>query len=341
LSNTLAPLVTIIVVTYNSRQWLARQRVALDTQRERRWRLLVVDNASRGEERPEPSDLPVNAQLIQSERNLGFAGANNLAAKLAATPFLAFLNPDAFPEPDWLSRLIDLAERLPGAGAVGSRQLSADDPDLLDGVGDVMHASGIAYRSGYRQRRPTPALSEAFSTCAAAMLVRRDAFESIGGFDDRYFCYFEDVDLGFRLRLKGYRIVQCPDAVAFHVGGGSAGTRSPFAEFHGARNRLWTFVKCMPSALFWPLLPAHLAASVMLSLVAVARGRGPHACRGLLSGALNLGPIWQSRRELQRTRRASVGDIATALAWSPDVFFTRRPVHRDVHEGATRIVQSG
>jgi GT2 family glycosyltransferase len=325
------PLATIIVVTHNSARWLERMATAVAAQTDARWRLVIVDNATRPEERPRQSQLRPGASIIQCERNLGFAEANNLAAADADTPFLVFLNPDAFPEPGWLAALIHTAERFPGAGAVGSTQLRADAPGIYDGAGDVMHASGLAYRSSYGQTRSSPpALGESFSACAAAMLVRREAFEGVGGFDARYFCYFEDVDLGFRLRLAGWRVLQSPDAIAAHVGGGVAGARSAFGDFHGARNRLWTFVKCMPAPLLWPLLPVHLIASALVVSIAALTGRGFAAWRGFIAGLAGLGPIWASRARLQRERRASWLDIAAALTWSPDVLFTRRPALRPV-----------
>src|SRR5262245_35237796 len=301
---------------------------AVAAQTEQRFRLILTDNASRPEERPHQSALPASASLVQSEKNLGFAAANNLAARDADTPYLVFLNPDAFPEPSWLAALIAAAEQHPNAAAIGSTQLRADAPGVLDGAGDVLHATGLAYRADYGRRAPVPPFGESFSACAAAMLVRREAFEAAGGFDARYFCYFEDVDLGFRLRLLGWRILQSPAAVVAHVGGGVSGARSAFGDFHGARNRFWTFIKCMPAPLLWPLLPLHITASALAVSVAVLKGRGLAGWRGLLAGFAGAAPIWRTRRDVQRARVASWLDIARALAWSPDVLIPRRPVIR-------------
>jgi GT2 family glycosyltransferase len=138
------------------------------------------------------------------------------------------------------------------------------------------------------------------------------------------------VDLGFRLRLLGHSVVQSPDAVVAHVGGGSAGTRSPFAEFHGARNRVWTFLKCMPGPLLWLMLPAHLLASIILCAVGPLRGRGYHALRGFFAALADLGPAFAERCRIQGARRARTLDIARSLAWSPDVLLTRRPVLRRI-----------
>ena len=247
----------------------------------------------------------------------------------ADTPYLALLNPDAFPEPGWIAALIAAAQRHPQAAAIGSTQLRADAPDVFDGTGDVLHATGLAYRSNYgRSAAARPALAETFSACAAAMLVRRDAFEAAGGFDERFFCYFEDVDLGFRLRLAGWRVLQSPDAVALHVGGGAVGPNSEFAQFHGARNRLWAFVKCMPAGLFWALLLPHAALSMLAATRACIRAQTFAAWRGLWAGLIGVAPMWRSRVELQRKRTAGVMQIARALAWSPLLLLTRRAVPR-------------
>ncbi len=323
----MTPIATIIVVTHNSARWLPRMTEALTAQIETRWRLVVIDNASRPEERPSASALPDSARLIQSETNTGFAEANNIAARGADTPYLVFLNPDAFPCSDWLRMLIDTAEHHPDAAAIGSTQVRADAEDVFDGTGDVLHACGLAYRSNHgRPHGAPPPLGETFSACAAAMLVRREAFAAVGGFDARYFCFFEDVDLGFRLRLAGGSILQSPDAIVAHVGGGASGRA--FADFHGARNRLWTFVKCMPALLFWPLLPLHLVVSAAAATAALVKGRGFAAWRGIAAGVAGLAPIWRARRDVQRGRHASTGDIARALAWSPLAFVGKRPVIR-------------
>ncbi len=299
---------------------------ALAAQTEPNFELIVLDNASRAEERPQQSELPKGARLIQSENNLGFAGGNNLAAREARSPLLILLNADAFPAPDWLSHLVELANAHPQAAAIGSTQWRADAEGIFDGAGDVMLASGHAYRANFgKARRHVPPLGETFAACGAAMVVRRDAFEAIGGFDENYFCFGEDVDLCFRLRLRGYAILQSPQAVVHHVGGGLTGSRSAFARFHGARNRLWTFVKCMPAQLLWPLLPLHLILTGIACTIAIFTGGRFAAWRGFIAGVRGLNEMWRSRRELQNSRTVSWTKIASRLAWNPALLVTRAP----------------
>ena len=206
--------------------------------------------------------------MIQLEENIGFAAANNLAAARSSAGFIALLNPDAFPDPPWLEALLRAAGRWPQAAAFGSLQLSDQDPTRLDGAGDAYHAVGAAWRGGFgHPHRPLAGDRETFSACAAAALYRAGPWRAVGGFEPSYFCFCEDVDLGFRLRLRGWVTIQVADAVVRHIGGASTGSRSRFANFHGVRNLIWTFVRNMPGLLFWPLLPAHMALIGVMILV--------------------------------------------------------------------------
>ncbi|MES1202002.1 MAG: glycosyltransferase family 2 protein [Pseudomonadota bacterium] len=309
----LPPRVGVVVVAYNSRRHLARQAAALEAQTDARWRLILIDNGSTRAERPHVSELPANATLIQSEVNLGFAAANNRAVLDLDTPYVAFLNPDAFPEPGWIAALIEATTRYPDVAAFGSTQLWDHDTALLDGAGDEMQLFGLPYRALYHKPAAgAPGEGETFSACAAAALYRTQAFRDLGGFDERLFAYCEDVDLGYRLRLRGGRTMQLSDAIVRHIGGG----RSDFADFHGARNRLWVFVKNTPPLLFWLTTPFHFAATFAILLAHALRGRWA-SWRGFGAGIAGLGGTLRARDDAQRARTASSGVIARAMIWSP------------------------
>ncbi len=321
------PAVTVIIVTYNSRSHFARQKAALAAQ-STPFALIVIDNASRPDQRPTPADFPPGATVMQNDDNLGFAAANNQGVALTQTPFVALLNPDAFPEPDWLEQLLACAQRWPKAAALGSTQISADDPTRYDGLGDCYHAAGVPWRSAYGALRTqfAPIEAECFSPCAAAALYRTDVWRSLGGFDERFFCYCEDVDIGFRLRLAGHQVVQAAKAVVHHVGGASSGARPEFAVYHGTRNRLWTFVKNMPAPWLIALAPAHIAVTALFLAVSPWRGTGQATWRGVGDAVKGLGPILASRAETPR--RVSLLGLARAFAWSPLAMVQRHPMLR-------------
>ena len=306
---------TLILVTFNSSEQLPRWLAAVAQQTHLPDRLIIVDNGSsdgtpRLAETIAASTPPLagRTELIEAGGNLGFAAANNLAIRGCETEFVALLNPDAFPHPDWLERLLAAAERHPEAASFGSRQMTDGQTEILDGTGDVYHASGLSWRRGHGRRIGQADLveREIFSACAAAALYRRAAVVELGGFDEDFFCYFEDVDLGFRLRLAGFASVFVPEAVVDHVGSASSGgKRSEFAVYHGHRNLVWCFLKNMPGPLFILLLPAHFLQFILTSLVFWARGQGRVVATSKWHALKNVPQFWKKRRAIQRARRAS------------------------------------
>ncbi len=320
--------VGIVVVTYNSRAHFQRLKTALEAQTHP-FRLIVVDNASRPDQRPRAADMPAGAEIVQMETNTGFAAGNNRAVERFDTALVALLNPDAFPAPDWLAQLVEAAQQNPDAAAFGSTQISAEDPSRFDGRGDCYHVAGVPWRGGWGWPVGAGAQGgETFSPCAAAALYRREVWAALGGFDERFFCYCEDVDLGFRIRLAGHTIVQVAEAVVHHVGGASSGPRSDFAVYHGTRNRLWTYVKNMPGAAFWIFLPAHVAMTACFLAISPFRGTGPATWRGVGDALRGLVPLLRSRRDVQRGRKASMSVLLGAMAWSPLEMLRRAPVLR-------------
>lgn len=279
--------------------------------------VFVLDN---GTEDPIPDKYSARFPLVQffrSEQNVGFAAGNNLLfQKTKGYEWIALVNPDAFLKTDWLSKMLSATIAYPEYSFFASRLLQAANHQILDGDGDSMHICGKAWREGYGQPKPQHAVEprEVFSPCAAAALYRRDALEAVGGFDEDFFCYFEDVDLGFRLRLAGHRCLLVSDAVAYHVGSATTGGRhGDFAVYHGHRNLVWTYVKNMPGVLFWLLLPAHIALNVVTIIWFTLRGQGSVILKAKWDALCGIPRIWKKRCAIQRNHRASVGEIWQVL----------------------------
>ncbi|MBU1156865.1 MAG: glycosyltransferase family 2 protein, partial [Proteobacteria bacterium] len=171
------PLVTVVIVSYNSGPILGRSLEALAAQNEGRFRAVVVDNAS-SDGWAERLRLPdARFALVRSRLNLGFAAGINLGAALRPAPWVGALNPDALPLTNWLAELLAVARDNPQAAAVGSLQLFLDDPEIMDGAGDCYHPSGTAWRGGHGQRLGRlPSVAEVFAPCAAAALYDGAAF---------------------------------------------------------------------------------------------------------------------------------------------------------------------
>jgi GT2 family glycosyltransferase len=236
-----------------------------------------------------------------------------LAADVA---WVALLNPDAFPHPRWLECLMAAAKQHPEAASFGSRILLAGDPSRFDGVGELYHVSGSHWRAATHKPAAGSFLKsqEIFWACAAAALYRRDAFLQVGGFDDSYFCYVEDVDLAFRLQLAGWSCRYVPEAVVEHVGSASAGRHSDFQVYHGQRNVVWTWFKNMPAPLLWWYLPQHLVWNLAACGRYLARGQGHVVCKSKLDALRGLPAIWRKRRETQSSRRIGAWSLRGKMA---------------------------
>lgn len=325
-----APKVSVVVVAYNSADTLADCLKHLAGQTFRNFELILVDNASPQHEAQAAAAAFPGARLIENADNLGFAAAVNQAARAARGHWLVLLNPDAFAEPDWLEALLRAARRRPGYRAFTSRQLMDDDPGVLDGLGDVMSGPGIPYRGGYMTPDPkdTPE-GEVFSPCGGAMMIETQLFLDLGGFDESFFCYCEDVDLGYRLQLAGESTVVVPEAVVRHVGSASSGgPKSEFAVFHGTRNRFWVLVKDTPALLLPVVLPLHVLAVILIATRPANRDRAPAMWRGLRAGLNDLPRVLRTRKAVQARRRASTWAVARAMTWNPRDLRGRRPVIR-------------
>lgn len=315
--------VGLVLVTYNAEAFIRRTLDAVAAQTRPPDEVVILDNQSTDdtwralEEGTRHWTIPV--RLLPAGANLGFAAGNNraVAALAASHELVALLNPDAFPEPHWLARLLAAADAHPEAGSFASRLMLASQPGILDGAGDVCHVSGIVWRHGHgRPLREVPEAATSrpvFSACAAAALYRRVDWDRAGGLDERFFCYAEDVDLGFRLQLADRGCWYVADAVAHHLGSASTGVDSPFAVYHGHRNLAWMFAKNMPGLLLLRYLPLHLMTSVVGLAVFARRGRGGPYLKAKWDALTGLAATWRTRQAVQRNRRLTVARLRARL----------------------------
>ncbi|RHX78235.1 glycosyltransferase family 2 protein [Leptospira yasudae] len=240
----------IVTVTYNSEKYIS----ALDDsmQLPSGWNWLIWDNDSKDGTRDLLEKLPKKKQrsVHLSEQNLGFAGGNNAAVKVASkSDWILLINPDSRLAPNFFAECEKtLSSRGKEYSVVSFLMLKEDQGEIVDGAGDIYHVSGAAWRRGYKQKLTQEYLQEAeiFSACGGAMAIRSELFERLGGFDEDFFCYMEDVDLSFRARLLGEKVLFTPNVRVFHHGFGSTKERSSFSLYYGLRNALVVYWKNMP-----------------------------------------------------------------------------------------------
>lgn len=325
-----APKISVIIVNYNGGEWLTRCVQSVTDQSFTDFECFIVDNGSADGSIAALPKLDNRFTIMELGENTGFARGNNIAAAKASGEWLALLNPDAFARADWLEKLLEATTLAPNVTMVGSTQYMALEPNIYDGVGDFYHVSGLAWRGKHghnvNESGDLPPFiletAEVFGPCAAASMYHRETFARLGGFDERFFCYHEDVDIAFRFRLAGGICIQKADAIVDHVSSGISGKASPFAVYHGTRNRIWTFVKCMPPLGLLIFGPAHIALNMAFLFWSLFRkGRATPTWRGVRDGVKGIPAVWKDRNKVKR--KVGLFLLLRVMTLNPLKFLTR------------------
>jgi GT2 family glycosyltransferase len=309
-----APLVSIVIVTWNGRQYLDACLGAVAEQEDVGAETIVVDNASTdGTADYLRSRFPW-VRLIVLPENRGFAGGNNAGVREARGRFVALLNNDAVPERGWLRALVEGLDEPSGVALVTSRIVYMHDPGVVDSAGDGLLAWGGAYKRHHGGRvEQVLDSTEVFGVCGAACLMPRAVFDELGGFDEDFFVSHEDVDLSYRARLRGYRCRYVAGAVVRHRGSATLGRASHLAVFHGQRNLEWTYIKNTPPTLLLTTLPGHLVYVAAAGVHFARIGALGSFLRAKAAALAALPSVLRKRAAVQRTRRVGADAIRPLL----------------------------
>lgn len=304
--------VSIVIVNYNGERFLAACLNSLRAQTRRFQEIVLVDNAS-----SDSSLALVGAQfpevkIIPLTENVGYAEGCNRGIRASSGELVAILNNDIVLDPCWLENLL-ARDREPWS-FWASRVVFASDPRLVDSAGDGMAVVGSAFKFGHGEAASEYLDErEVFGPCAAAALYRRSMLEQLGGFDPDFFLIYEDADLNFRARLRGFRCLYVPSAVANHHVNASIGTFSDTYVFYGHRNSEYVFWKSMPIGLLLLYLPERLLFDVLSFFYFVFKGRGACYLRSKGSFLRNWGTIMRKRRGIQSSRVLRSSEVRALL----------------------------
>ena len=310
------PAISLITLSYQSGQYIDRCLGSLIDQAAHE--VIHADNGSADIDLNElHGDYP-GVRQVRNGANLGFAAGMNRAAAAATGDWLAFINPDAFLDAGWLSVMTSAIRANPEVRLFASLQGHAEKIARLDGAGDALTFFGFPYRMGFGQAVPADVTTgEVFAPCGAAFLIHRELFHRLGGFDESFFCYCEDADLGFRARLAGETCLLIPEAKVAHIGSASTSVRSDFALYHGYRNRLWLYLKNMPLALLLLTLPIHIGLTLIMAVKDTRNGKGTLVRKALGDAWKGLRPIFVQRKIIQKSRTIGSLRLAKSLTWNP------------------------
>jgi len=285
---------------------------------------VVVDNSGTGTAKV----CGPRVRTIANHRNVGFGAAVNQVIQDSQSTYLAALNDDAVADRLWLETLVAAADAHPRAGMFAS-EVHLGDSGLLDSAGMLIAADGSSKQRGHgKLPGQFAAAEECLFPSGSAALYRRAMLDQIGPFDESFFIYCEDTDLGLRARWAGWECVYVPGAIVEHSYSHSAGRATPLKAYYVERNRLYTVLKNFPVRLLWRA-PFASAARYFWHLVSMLSGHGKAAefrdagyaggmlpflvLRAHASMMLRLPGLWRERRRVMRTRSVSTRDFTQVI----------------------------
>jgi len=321
--------VSVVIVNYNGRYLLGDCLDSMKEQTFREFEIILVDNASTdGSVEFVKNNYP-EVKIVCNEENLGYGGGNNAGIRVAKGEYIVQLNNDTKPHQHWLQSLVEAADGDSRVGMCASKILSFDDPEIIDNTGLLMYPDGIARGRGRleRDRGQYDSQLDVFFPSGCAALYRKAMLDDIGLFDEDFFLYMDDVDIGLRGRLAGWRCVYVPEAVVYHKYSATVSPYSPMKAYLVERNRLWIVIKYFPLHMIITSF-YHTFVRYLYQAYGIARGRGAGSklarsesvfsgicllVRAYLSAIKGSGKMLRRRRSFSRIRRITNREFRTLL----------------------------
>jgi len=291
----------VIVPNWNGLAFLRTCIASLEDQSNHA-HMIVVDNGSTDGSLTWLRGQHPGVEVVALPGNAGFAGGVNRGIELAlrrGADFVALLNNDAVADRGWLEALRVAADAHPDAGMVTGKLLTADG-QRIDSTGNLYSVWGFPFPRGRGEDAGNYTAGEyVFAATGGACLLRAAMLRQIGVFDERYFAYYEDVDLSFRCQLAGWRVWYEPTAIARHVIGGTTSRHPGFARYHATKNFVFLYCKNMPAGLFWKYAPRFVAAFMLNAGSAIRRGEAGALIRGWVTIAQHLSGVRADRARIK------------------------------------------
>lgn len=285
--------VTVIIPNYNGKHLLKTCLDSIKAQSRADFVTMVIDNGSTdGSVEYIRREYPW-VKLVERDRNYGFCNAVNTGIHMSETGYVLLLNNDTEADKDFVKELYHAITRDRRIFSVSSKMINYHHRELMDDAGDMYSIIGWQFQRGVgREEKYYQAPAAVFSSCAGAAIYRREIFERIGYFDENHFAYLEDMDIGYRAKIYGYRNLFCPSAVVYHVGSATSGSKyNEFKVRHSSRNSVYLNYKNMPLIQLILNFPALVSGWLVKWLFFVKIGFGTTYIKGLLEGFCTLNRV--------------------------------------------------
>ena len=331
-----SPWITIIVVAFNSGDDLQNCINHIFEQTFIDFKVYIIDNKTQDNCISNLIIPDARFEVIQSKKNIGFSGGSNLGAASANSPYLMTLNPDVTLKKDFLQNVYMASIKFNHAAMFSPILLKNDDPTLLDGAGDVLSIYGIAWRGGYTKKYSDIKdikYCEVFGPCGAAAIYNRDYFLKANGFDEKFFCYLEDVDLALRINSMGGKCILVPDALGYHIGGASTKPIDGFQVYHTTKNNLRMIIKSVPLGLLAFMLIGYIFSQAWIYTKNLRNEESKHRRRGYLEAFRS---IPHSLIDRLKRKPYSIGAslrVASKLDWGKNNLKERNIKTWDINTG--------
>ena len=320
------PLVSIIILNWNGKEYLGKCLRSLKKQTYKNFEVILVDNGSTdGSIDYIKDNFGDFIKLIQNKTNLGFAEGNNIGIKNSKGKYILLLNNDTRTDSLWVEELVKVAEADERIGMCASKVLSLDNPEIIDNVGHLIYKDGLNRGRGRLEydEGQYDTVEEVFFPSGCAATYRKKMLADIGGFDEDFFAYGDDTDIGIRGRLAGWKCVYVPTAIVYHKYSASTSPYSLFKAFHAERNRLWIAVKYFPL----PILlcnPYYAALRTLLQFYGALTRKGSAGrfkeeftltelfltlLRAYFSAVKGLPKMWGRRKEMHKLQKVSNSEV--------------------------------
>lgn len=326
------PFVSVIVLNYNGEKFIKN---CLDSMKEINYdknshEVIVVDNDSK-DKSPEiiRSYVPW-IKFVETGKNLGYAGGNNVGVDVAKGEYLVFLNPDTVVDKNWLTELVKAIASDEKLGACSSKVLYHDNKEKINTIGGFWSVLGVSGSVGEgKNGDDVNDTVYTFYPTGSSMIIKKELYLDVGKFDNDYFLYCEDPDIGWRLWDSGYKVALVPQSKVYHLVSASLKGlgKKAYSElfyFYNTRNGLITVVKnAVTIDLFW-MIPLYMFSWFTLSLLFMVRGKfraAKSVIKGLLWSLTNVGWLLKKRNSMTLKRTGKAKSMMTGFVESVKIFF--------------------